>query len=62
MRRAAFALLFPIIVTTGGLAQDGDWLIWARAAQGLGGAILAPATLSLLTSNFVEADKRRRPH
>ena len=43
-----------------GLAQNGDWLIWARAAQGLGGAVLAPATLSLLTSNFVEADKRRR--
>jgi EmrB/QacA subfamily drug resistance transporter len=52
--------VFTACSLLGGLAQNGDWLIWARAAQGLGGAILAPATLSLLTSNFVEADKRRR--
>jgi EmrB/QacA subfamily drug resistance transporter len=52
--------VFTACSLLGGLAQNGDWLIWARAAQGLGGAVLAPATLSLLTSNFVEADKRRR--
>jgi EmrB/QacA subfamily drug resistance transporter len=52
--------VFTACSLLGGLAQNGDWLIWARAAQGLGGAVLAPATLSLLTSNFVEPDKRRR--
>ncbi|MGO9660574.1 MAG: MFS transporter [Acidimicrobiales bacterium] len=52
--------VFTACSLLGGLAQNGDWLIWARAAQGLGGAVLAPATLSLLTSNFVDADQRRR--
>ena len=31
-----------------------------RAAQGVGGAILAPATLSLLTTSFSSPDERRR--
>jgi EmrB/QacA subfamily drug resistance transporter len=44
----------------GGLAQNGPWLIAARAAQGVGGAILAPATLSLLTIRFFEPAERRR--
>ena len=52
--------LFTLFSLVGGLAQDGTWLIAARAAQGLGGAILAPATLSLLTSKFTEPGERRR--
>lgn len=44
----------------GGLAQSGAWLIAARAAQGASGAILAPATLSLLTTRFVDPAERRR--
>jgi EmrB/QacA subfamily drug resistance transporter len=44
----------------GGLAQSGPWLIGARALQGVGGAILAPSTLSLLTTTFTGADERRR--
>ena len=44
----------------GGLAQSGGWLIAARAVQGIGGAILAPATLSLLTTTFTEPAARRR--
>ena len=39
---------------------NGAWLVLARAAQGLGGAILAPATLSLLTTNFPAPDERRK--
>ena len=44
----------------GGLAQSGAWLISARAFQGAGGALLAPATLSLLTTTFSEPAQRRR--
>jgi EmrB/QacA subfamily drug resistance transporter len=62
-RKRVFLLglgLFTAFSLIGGLAQDGDWLIIARAAQGLGGAILAPATLSLLTTNFPDPDQRRK--
>jgi EmrB/QacA subfamily drug resistance transporter len=52
--------LFTLCSLLGGLAQDGPWLIGARAAQGLGGAVLAPATLSLLTTTFTEMHERRR--
>jgi EmrB/QacA subfamily drug resistance transporter len=52
--------LFTLCSLLGGLAQNGPWLIAARAAQGVGGAILAPATLSLLTTTFVEPSARRR--
>src|SRR6516165_10590547 len=62
-RRRVFILglaLFTVCSLLGGLAQSGAWLIAARAAQGVGGAILAPATLSLLTTTFVEPGARRR--
>jgi EmrB/QacA subfamily drug resistance transporter len=62
-RRRVFLLglgLFTAFSLLGGLAQDGTWLVLARAAQGLGGAVLAPATLSLLTTSFPDPDARRR--
>lgn len=62
-RKRVFLLglgLFTAFSLIGGLAQDGAWLIIARAAQGLGGAVLAPATLSLLTTNFPDPDRRRK--
>jgi EmrB/QacA subfamily drug resistance transporter len=62
-RRRIFMLglgLFTVFSLVGGLAQNGSWLIAARAAQGIGGAILAPATLSLLLIKFTEPDERRR--
>jgi EmrB/QacA subfamily drug resistance transporter len=62
-RRRVFMLglaIFTVCSLIGGLAQSGGWLIAARAAQGLGGAILAPATLSLLTSTFTDPQERRR--
>jgi EmrB/QacA subfamily drug resistance transporter len=62
-RRRIFMLglsIFTVCSLIGGLAQSGGWLIAARAAQGLGGAILAPATLSLLTSTFTDPNERRR--
>lgn len=52
--------LFTLFSLLGGLAQNGTWLVLARAAQGLGGAVLAPATLSLLTTTFPEPNERRR--
>ncbi len=62
-RRRVFMLglgLFTFCSLMGGLAQTGTWLIAARAAQGVGGAILAPSTLSLLTIRFFEPAERRR--
>ncbi len=62
-RRRVFLVglsLFTIASLIGGLAQTGTWLITARAAQGLGGAVLAPTSLSLLTSSFTDMTERRR--
>lgn len=52
--------LFSISSLAGGFAQSGSFLILARAVQGIGGAILAPSTLSLLTSTFVEPKERAK--
>ncbi len=62
-RRRVFLLglgLFTTFSLLGGLAQGGAWLIAARALQGAAGAVLAPATLSLLTTTFPGAAERRR--
>ncbi|MEA2423661.1 MAG: hypothetical protein QOH13_71 [Thermoleophilaceae bacterium] len=44
--------LFTIASAAGALAPNVETLIAARAVQGLGGAIIAPLTLTLLTSAF----------
>jgi EmrB/QacA subfamily drug resistance transporter len=44
----------------GGFAQDQAMLIGARAIQGLGGAILSPATLTILTTRFTDPKARTR--
>ncbi len=62
-RRRVFLLglgLFTVCSLLGGLAQNGAQLIAARTVQGIGAAILAPATLSLLTTTFTEPHARRR--
>ena len=62
-RRRVFIVgltVFTVCSLIGGLAQNGAWLIAARAAQGIGGAILAPATLSILVTTFTDPDDRRR--
>src|SRR4030081_2156545 len=56
-RRAVFMaglVLFAIASLAGGFAQSGGWLIAARAVQGLGAALLSPAALSIVTTNFPE--------
>ncbi len=62
-RREVFAgglTLFALASLAGGLAQDEVTLVAARAAQGLGGAVVAPATLSILTTSFPEGLERNR--
>ncbi len=62
-RRRVFVLglgVFTVCSLLGGLAQNGGELIAARAVQGVGAAILAPATLSLITTTFTEPAARRR--
>src|SRR6516164_4425181 len=52
--------VFSAASLLGGLAQSELWLIGARAVQGLGAALLAPAALSLVTSIFSEGAERNR--
>jgi EmrB/QacA subfamily drug resistance transporter len=62
-RREVFAgglTLFALASLAGGLAHGELTLVAARAAQGLGGAIVAPATLSILTTGFPEGHERNR--
>src|SRR5262249_25388950 len=46
--------LFALCSLTGGLATDSTMLIGARLAQGVGAAMMLPATLSILTTTFHE--------
>ncbi len=52
--------LFSLTSLVGGLAQSGGEVIVARGLQGLGGAVLSPATLTILTTTFVEPKARAR--
>src|SRR4051812_7174314 len=53
-------LLFAFASLAGGLAQSQGMLITARAVQGLGGAIISPATLAIITTTFTEGSERNR--
>jgi EmrB/QacA subfamily drug resistance transporter len=62
-RRRMFILgliLFSVASLAGGLAQSEGWLIVARGVQGLGGAIVSPAALSIITTTFAEGAERNR--
>jgi EmrB/QacA subfamily drug resistance transporter len=52
--------LFAIASLACGLAPTAGTLVLARALQGVGAAIAAPATLALLTSTFAEGRERTR--
>ncbi|GAA2760895.1 MFS transporter [Actinopolymorpha rutila] len=52
--------VFTLASFLGGLAVSAEWLLAARAAQGIGAAIAAPSTLALLTSSFPEGPQRLR--
>src|SRR6185436_11959814 len=53
-------LLFAAASLAGGLSQGQGELIVARAFQGLGGAVVAPATLSILSTTFTEGSERNK--
>lgn len=62
-RRRVFLLglaLFTLASIAGGLAHNQAMLITARAVQGLGGAVLSPATLTILTTTFKEGRARAK--
>ncbi len=62
-RRRVFVfglVLFSLASLAGGLADSRTILIVARLVQGLGGAVIAPASLSILTSTFTEPKERHR--
>lgn len=52
--------LFGAASLAGGFAQSEEWLIIARAIQGLGAAIASPAALSIVTTTFSEGSERNR--
>jgi len=52
--------LFTLASLACGLAPGPETLVVARAVQGLGAAMLAPATLTILTTTFTEPRERAR--
>lgn len=62
-RRRMFVLaisLYGVSSLVGGLASSQELLIGARAGQGVGGALLVPATLSLIATEYAEGAARNR--
>jgi EmrB/QacA subfamily drug resistance transporter len=62
-RRQVFVFgvgLFSLASLAGGLSTSADMLTIARAVQGLGGAVLAPATLTVIMTTFTEGTTRTR--
>jgi EmrB/QacA subfamily drug resistance transporter len=51
---------FTVASLAGGLADSGALLISARAVQGLAGAVLAPATMTLIMTTFTDPRERTR--
>jgi EmrB/QacA subfamily drug resistance transporter len=54
------AAIFGVASLAGGLANDETTLVIARAFQGVGGAVLSPATLTILTTTFAEGRERSK--
>ena len=62
-RRRVFAFglaLFTLASLLCGLAGSQELLVAARALQGVGGAIIAPAALSIIITTFTETESRAR--
>nr|WP_116027007.1 MFS transporter [Thermomonospora umbrina] len=57
---AAGLVVFTVASLMGGLAGSAGLLVGARALQGLGAAVLAPATLTVLTTTFAEGPARTK--
>jgi EmrB/QacA subfamily drug resistance transporter len=52
--------LFSAASLAGGLATSPAWLLAARAVQGVGGAVVAPTALALISTTFPEGRQRSR--
>ena len=62
-RRRVFVsglLLFSAASLLGGFATSQWWLLTARAVQGVGGAVIAPTALALISTNFPQGAERNR--
>ncbi|MCW2548507.1 MAG: transporter [Mycobacterium sp.] len=62
-RRQVFVVgigLFTVASLVGGLAPSEEWLLIARAVQGIAAAIAAPSTLALLMMTFRDGRERAR--
>jgi len=62
-RRRMFTIgvvIFTAASLLGGFATDQLWLIAARVAQGVGGAIASPTALALIQNTYPEGPKRSR--
>src|SRR6516165_2976363 len=62
-RRRVFVfglLLFSAASLLGGFATRQWWLLTARAVQGVGGAVIAPTALALISTNFPQGGERNR--
>ncbi|MBO0776673.1 MAG: MFS transporter [Actinobacteria bacterium] len=53
-------LLFSAASLLGGFAHSQSWLLLSRAAQGVGGAMIAPTALALIMTTFPEGPPRNR--
>src|SRR5580704_2323712 len=53
-------VLFSLASLAGGFATTQAWLLAARAAQGVGAAVIAPTALALITTTFPEGPPRNR--
>ncbi len=56
----AGVVVFTAASLLDGLAQSSEWLIVARGAQGLGGALVSPAALSIVNTTFATEAERAK--
>ena len=62
-RRKVFVagvIVFTTASLLNGLATSSEWLVASRALQGLGGALVSPAALSIITTTFAEGADRTK--
>jgi EmrB/QacA subfamily drug resistance transporter len=52
--------VFILASLFGGLAQSPGWLVAARAVQGLGGAVISPIALAIVSDSFAEGPTRNQ--
>lgn len=61
-RKRVFAwgvVVFALASLLCGIATTAEWLIAARAIQGIGAALLVPGSLALISANFAEDERGR---